>query len=168
MSRRKFTDGWEGLFEGSGEIPEDGVVLMLDLPQPSVPAKRRAKVRITESTKSYHKSFSSDLDSFLQEAFEDSFEAHFQQTAPPAQSGTAAKNRQRASRGGLDSLFKSTLDPEDVELDRPEPNTRRLVLFLDEEKISRLKLIAKTERKMLRSVVDEIVGEFIAMYEKSN
>jgi len=168
MSRRKFTDGWEGLFESAGEIPEEGAVLTLDLPQPSVSPKRRAKVRITESSKSYNKSFSSDLDSFLQEAFEDSFDVHFQQAAASAQTATAAKNRQRTSRGGLDSLFKSTLDPEDVELDRPEPNTRRLVLFLDEEKISRLKVIAKTERKMLRSVVDEIVGEFIAMYEKSN
>lgn len=168
MSRKKFTDGWDGLFEGSVEGPEEGAVVTLELPEPSAPSKRRARVRISESPKSYHKSFSSDLDSFLQEAFEDSFEEHFQQRTPPTQTGAVSKNRQRSSRGGLDSLFRSTLDPEDVELDRPESNTRRLVLFLDEEKISRLKMIARTERKMLRSVVDEIVGEFIAMYEKSN
>lgn len=168
MSRKKFTDGWEGLFEGSVEAPAEGAVLLLELPEASAPAKRRARVRINESSKSHQKSFSSDLDSFLQEAFEDSFEEHFQQRTPPAQTGAVAKTRQRASRGGLDSLFRSTLDPEDVELDRPETNTRRLVLFLDEEKITRLKTIARTERKMLRSVVDEIVGEFIAMYEKNN
>ncbi len=53
MSRKKFTDGWDGLFEGSVEGPEEGAVVTLELPEPSAPSKRRARVRISESPKSY-------------------------------------------------------------------------------------------------------------------
>ncbi len=166
MSRKKFTDGWEGLFDSAPDSGQGGALLLFELPEPdSSNTRRKAKVHVTETpAKHAGKSFASDLESFLQEAFEESFTEQTQQRTD-SEPAPGAKTRRRPARG-LDSLIRSTVESDSQDPDMPGPNTRRLVLFLDEEKIAKLKSIAREERKVLRSVVDQIVAEFIAQYEK--
>jgi hypothetical protein len=44
-------------------------------------------------------------------------------------------------------------------------NTRRLTLVFDENKLNKLKSIARMERSYLKDIIDEIVESFIHEYE---
>lgn len=165
MSRKKFTDGWEGLFETATDTPPGESGLLFDLPEPTAaPRRNKTRQRGENPRHGGGKSFTSDLESFLQEAFEESFAEQTRQGAASAQPAVE-KSRKRPA-GGLDSLIRSTIEPDNLHLEKPGPNTRRLVLFLDEEKIAKLKSIARVEKTLLRSIVDQIVAEFIAEYEQ--
>lgn len=167
MSRKKFTEGWDSLFETPKETASGETGLLFDLPEPTPPAPRKKPALRSEAPKQASgKSFMSDLESFLQEAFDESFA---EQTAQRASSpAPEAKPRKRAggSGSGLDALIRSTIEPDNLQIENPDRGTRRLVLFLDEQKISKLKTIARVERTLLRTIVDQIVAEFIAGYEK--
>ncbi len=166
MSRKKFTDGWEGLFETATDTPPGESGLLFDLPEPTAaPRRNKTRQRGENPRHGGSKSFASDLESFLQEAFEESFAEQTRQGAASAQPAVE-KTRKHPAAGGLDSLIRSTIEPDNLHVEKPGPNTRRLVLFLDEEKIAKLKSIARVERKVLRHIVDQIVAEFIAEYEK--
>jgi hypothetical protein len=165
MSRKKFTEGWDSLFETTKETAPGETGLLFDLPEPTPPAPRKKTALRSETSKPSGKSFMSDLESFLQEAFDESYA---EQTAQRPSSTPDAKPRKRAggSGSGLDALIRSTIEPDNLHIENPDRGTRRLVLFLDEQKISKLKTIARVERTLLRTIVDQIVAEFIAGYEK--
>lgn len=168
MSRKKFTDGWESLFE-----PTDDVAVVEQSSSDGFPAAKAQRTRkpaanrqASKTTKtSTGKSFTSDLESFLQEAFEDSFAEQTKQRsdsepAPGAITPVSANNK------GLDALIRSTINHDSISIDESGSGPRRLVLFLEEKKILKLKDIAKTEKTLLRNIIDQIVAEFIASYEK--
>lgn len=168
MSKKKFTDGWEGLFESSSDSAA-GAMLLFELPEPSPPKKlRKPKATLVDALpKHAGKSFASDLASFLEEAFEESFVEQTQQRTDATPSAEANAPKRPAPRG-LDALIRSTL-PQEGEPDSAGAagqSVRRLVLFLDEAKVNKLKSIAREERKQLRAIVDQIVAAFIAEYEK--
>jgi hypothetical protein len=164
MSRKKFTEGWDSLFETTKETAPGETGLLFDLPEPTPATPRKKTTLRSEAPKHAGKSFMTDLESFLQEAFDESYA---EQTAQRTPSAPEAKPRKRAGSGsGLDALIRSTIEPDNLHIENPDQGTRRLVLFLDEQKISKLKTIARVERTMLRTIVDQIVAEFIASYEK--
>lgn len=171
MSRKKFTDGWEGLFDTASDHASGEPLLLFDLSEPSekTPPKRRAPSKVTEAAQEHPKhsgkSFASDLESFLQEAFEESFTEQTQQRTD-TEPEPNAKTRRRPAARGLDALIRSTLDEAQTGAENSNAGVRRLVLFLDEHKISRLKSIARSEKTVLRSIVDQIVADYIADYER--
>ena len=125
------------------------------------------------------KNFRADLQSFLQDAFEESFEKHIEQkkqelraikTKAATKSGKPARAVRKQSRptrprrGGLDALIRATVTPSKMEMAKTP--TRRLTLTFDENKLDKLKTIAREERTMLKDIIDEIVVEYIQHYEK--
>lgn len=172
MSKKKFTDGWESLFESASDHASGQTLLLFELPEsetgkPHRRSKSHAAEAVPEPPKHSGKSFASDLESFLQEAFEESFTEQTRQRTD-AEPEPNAKTRRRpapASRG-LDSLIRNTMEETQAGTDHSTAGVRRLVLFLDEHKIARLKSIARSEKTLLRSIVDQIVAEYIAEYER--
>jgi hypothetical protein len=119
------------------------------------------------STRSTGKDFSSDLQSFLQEAFDESLEkqlAERQDKPSPRPKNTRVKKRSRRPMGGLDSLIRSTVDMEPEE-SRPRRNVRRVTLTFDPDKLEKLKNIARNQRTYLRDVIDQIVADYLDRYE---
>jgi hypothetical protein len=74
------------------------------------------------------------------------------------------QKRSKKPVGGLDALIRSTVEPQKVEF---RGNAiKQLTLTFDEEKIQKLKKIARTEKKYLRKVINDIVEEYIKEYEE--
>lgn len=104
--------------------------------------------------------FASDLELFLKEAFEESYEAQMQEEASDA----LPKKRSRRPDSGLDLLIRSTVEP--VAISDNNTPERRVTLLIDQLKLEKLKTIAKLERTYIKNIMDDIVQEFIKSYEK--
>lgn len=155
MSKKRFTDGLESLFAESPEGP-----VRKEPAKKTASSKRGGKDK-EDKTRSSGKDFSSDLASFLQEAFESSFEQQLSRGEPGKRSSGAA----RSSSTGLDALIRNTLEPASLKID---PNaTRRLVVAFNESQLSKLKKIARLEKTVLKKIINEIVEDFISEYENS-
>lgn len=129
-------------------LPVEGISLIGD--QPIAPLRR-----------THGKKFSDDLQTFLQEAFDDSFEKYLDPNY--VHDDSSNKKRSLKPMAGLDAILRSTVDPKTMRLG--PGNTRRLTLVFDENKLNKLKSIARMERSYLKDIIDEIVESFIHEYE---
>lgn len=129
-------------------LPMEGISLIGD--QPIAPLRR-----------THGKKFSDDLQTFLQEAFDDSFEKYLDPNY--VHDDSSNKKRSLKPMAGLDAILRSTVDPKTMRLG--PGNTRRLTLVFDENKLNKLKSIARMERSYLKDIIDEIVESFINEYE---
>lgn len=160
MSKKKFTEGLESLF---GEEQEEGLLQQEEgflFPTTELVVKKKGKAG---QKKSNSKTFSDDIESFLSDAFEDSFEAQLSQRKTNPSPTAAIKKRSNKPRSGLDALIRSTVRPSAIKI-KGMP-TRRVTLVFDEEKLQQLKTIARKERVYLKDIINEIVGEFIESYD---
>ncbi len=157
MSRKKFTDDIGHIFgEDDADILSEESVL---LSATSASDKKRNQ----PGRSSQGKHFTSDLESFLKEAFEESYEAQTQGDTRAAVD-TQIKKRNRRPPGGLDLLIRSTVEP--VAVMDEDTHTRRVTLLFEQKKLEKLKTIARLERTYLKNIIDELVLEYIQMYEK--
>jgi hypothetical protein len=172
MSKKRFTSGMEDLLH---EANQTSPVFHAGSPknqQPLLPME--GNIRPVEGIsllgeqqalaplrRSHGKKFSEDLQTFLQEAFDDSFEKYSDPNF--VQDDSSNKKRSLKPMAGLDAILRSTVDPKSMRLG--PGNTRRLTLVFDESKLNKLKSIARLERSYLKDIIDEIVEEFIKEYE---
>lgn len=156
MSKKRFTAGLESLLSSPEDAALQGNAL---LSAESTTAKSSNTPKPEPSKKAQGKRFTDDLQAFLMEAFEESFERQMQQVPAEAE----IKKRSAKPMEGLDALIRSTIEPK-VQFDQHA--TRRLTLQFDERKLEKLKTIAKMEKTLLRDIIDGIVEEYIARWEK--
>ncbi len=156
MSKKRFTAGLESLLSSPEEDALQGNAL---LSAESTTAKSSNIPKPEPNKKAQGKRFTDDLQAFLMEAFEESFERQMQQVPAEAE----IKKRSAKPMEGLDALIRSTIEPK-VQFDQHA--TRRLTLQFDERKLEKLKTIAKMEKTLLRDIIDGIVEEYIARWEK--
>lgn len=111
------------------------------------------------------KDFTDSLQSFLSETFEESFER--QMAEVEKQKTSAQPTRQpRRRRSSLDMLIRSTVEPSTVEIEEgDQPKRRRITLTFEQQKLEKLKNIAKVEKAMLKDIINELVGDYIRKYE---
>lgn len=161
MAKKRFTDGLESLMgESSGSKAQVKELLLFpelaNDPPPPKYEKRPAQ-----------KGFAAELQSFLTEAFEESFEAQMsllERDMESPQQATSSSKPLRRPPSGLDALIRSTIEPETMNVQ--EYPTRRIVLTFDEEKIEKLQHIAQVKKTVLKDMISEIVSNFIRTYEK--
>ena len=171
MSKKRFTMGMENLLH---EASQSSPVFDSESPknqQVSLPTEGNTRPvegisligeqTVTPLRRSHGKKFSEDLQTFLQEAFDDSFEKYSDPNY--IQDDSSNKKRTLKPMAGLDAILRSTVDPKSMRLG--PGNTRRLTLVFDESKLNKLKSIARLERSYLKDIIDEIVEEFIKEYE---
>ena len=156
MSKKRFTAGLESLLSSPEDAALQGHAL---LSAESTTAKSSSIPKPEPNKKAQGKRFTDDLQAFLMEAFEESFERQMQQVPAEAE----IKKRSAKPMEGLDALIRSTIEPK-VQFDQHA--TRRLTLQFDERKLEKLKTIAKMEKTLLRDIIDGIVEEYIARWEK--
>lgn len=171
MSKKRFTLGMENLLH---EASQSSPVFHSESPKnQQVPLPVEGNTRpiegisliaehpVSSLRRSHGKKFSEDLQTFLQEAFDDSFEKYSDPNY--VQDDSSNKKRTLKPMAGLDAILRSTVDPKSMRLG--PGNTRRLTLVFDESKLNKLKSIARLERSYLKDIIDEIVEEFIKEYE---
>lgn len=166
MSKKKFTDGLESLFSkdnnkesGQGTTFLEGSTL--DEMKPGV-----GKAAVGKS--SSRKNFTTDLDSLLQEAMQESFDEQIQERETSSSTNKAQPFHQQTHRrkplGGLDMLIRRTVERGAVEEDQVT-GTRRLTVSFDKDKLNKLKIIARMEKAYLKDILGDIVEEYIKRYE---
>ncbi|MEM6378575.1 MAG: hypothetical protein AAF705_10185 [Bacteroidota bacterium] len=155
MAKKRFTSGMDSLFD---ETPD-----RKDLEQDTSSLKKQPKGKDSASKtdkKNQGKGFSDDLKAFLQEAFEESFDQQMEQPKPPTRKST----RNVKPKRGLDALLRSTIEPSKMRLQNKP--VRRLTISFDEQKLAKLKSIARQEKTFLKDIIDEIVGDYLESYDK--
>lgn len=159
MSKKRFTDGLESLFSSSEDAGLQSNTLLSAESKPAKSSASSSAASPEGSKKSQGKRFTDDLQAFLLEAFEESFERQTQQI--PAES--EIKKRSNKPMEGLDALIRSTVEPK-MQFD--QHNMRRLTVQFDERKLEKLKTIARLEKTLLRDIIDGIVEEYISRWEQ--
>ncbi len=152
----------ESLFGASEEEQHSGSN-WLDMPEEAASDASDEERKRSSSGKD----FSSDLQSFLQEAFDDSVERQLEerQQRDEAQPATpSVKKRHQRPMAGLDALIRSTVDPQPSSTFRNK-RPRRVTLSFDPEKLEKLKAIARDQRALLRDVIDGIVEDYLNRLE---
>ncbi len=157
MSKKKFNEGLESLFVEMVQEASAANSALQDASSGSDGGGTAAQKRPVG------KKFGEDMDSFLKNAFEESFERQMRSDFSPADEA-AIKRRSHRPVGGLDALIRNTVQPQEVHFD--ENSTRRLTLVFDELKLKKLREIARLEKTYLKDIIDDIVAEFIQSYEK--
>ena len=146
MAKKRFTAGMESLF-GDTQEPLEADRLLSGKKSEKEPKTSKGKFR-------------DDLTLFLKEAFEESIEEQLEQKAK----GQPKVSKSGKSKGGLDALLRSTIEPTQLKLQNKP--TRRLTIAFDEQKLKQLKSIARERKVYLKDIIDEIVGEFLSDHEE--
>jgi hypothetical protein len=113
------------------------------------------------------KNFTSDLDSLFQEAFTEAVEEKLDKLKRDSgiQDPFAADERAyKKPLSGLDALIRQTVDASLASLDHAA--VKRLTIMFENQKIEKLKNIAKQERSFVKDLVSGVLSEFIDNYER--
>jgi len=172
MSKKRFTTGMEDLLHEASQTSPVYIGGSSKNPQNLTPLEGNTlsvegisligeQETMAPLRRTHGKKFSNDLQTFLQEAFDDSFEKYSDPNY--IHDDTSNKKRTLKPMAGLDAILRSTVDPKSMRLG--PGNTRRLTLVFDESKLNKLKSIARMERSYLKDIIDEIVESFIKEYE---
>lgn len=166
MSKKKFTTGLESLFDSAGDAFQEDTVALVDAASPSPQKVRRIKARGSS------KDFTSDLDSLLEDALNESVET-INKTATEA--GGADKSKEhpaptaahRKVLSGLDALIRQTIQV-NVEEYKDETNspTKRVTFAVDKAKLEKLKTIARQEGAYLKDIISSLISEYIREHDK--
>ena len=162
LSKKKFTDGLESLFntDTKADVGRRGTAFL----NPSEGAEAET---VTRKRSASRKDFTTDLDTLLEEALQESFEEQMaqKQQAGSSQKDAAYQKQHRRPSSGLDMLIRRTVESGDVKEDRLS-GTKRLTVTFDKEKIQKLKKIARMEKAYLKDILGDLVAEYIEKYEK--
>lgn len=165
MSRKSFTGGLESLFSAPHRDRGEGDTLVR--PKGRTAARKAPPEPVeteAENTRKpgHHKTFTLDLDAFLQDVLNDSIREELDRTQP---SGEAASPPPDMPPGGIDALIRSTLETSEIEI---SGKSKRVTFFFDERKLDKLKELARRENVYLREIVSRIVAEYVSRIERES
>lgn len=170
MSKKKFTDGLESIF-----VPDPAEAMgrgSAFLRNPFEPGAKSDEAAVTpKKTAPARKNFTTDLDSLLEEALQESFVEQLQKSQPSAESKAQVFHQQTHRRRpltGIDMLIRRTVQAGNLEVEEDEASaTKRLTITFDKRKLEKLKQIARMEKTYLKDILGDIVAEFIRKYENT-
>ncbi len=173
MSKKKLKQGLESVFTPDPVHEREGTGTDF-LTNPFEPETGKSASEPKSRRSSSRKNFTTDLDTLLQEALQETFEE--QVAGRNQQKGTTNKNTVKAfhkQRGGkrpmsgLDQLIRRTIESSDMDIAEEKPNSgkKRLVVTFEKEKVDKLKKIARMEKAYLKEILSDLVANFIKEYE---
>jgi hypothetical protein len=169
LSKKKFTDGLESLFstENKEDVSGKGTAFLRDSYDGGKSSSSSPKTK--KSRGSSRKTFTTDLDTLLEEALQESFEEKMAQREKekkkkkPDQSKYQNQARRRPMTG-LDVLIRRTVEINEIEQNRKK-GTKRLTVTFDKSKIAKLKRLARLEKAYHKDILGDLVEEYIQSYE---
>ncbi len=171
MSKKKFKKGLERVFTPEPAAVESGEGTAF-LETPFVPGKKKdAADEEKPRRSSSRKNFTTDLDSLLKEALQESFEEQMElrQKTQSASKAKAFHKKAATQRPmtGLDQLIRRTIENSDMQVTEEKPGSgkKRLVVTFEKEKVDKLKKIARLEKAYLKEILNDLVANFIKEYE---
>ena len=148
MAKKRFTDGLDSLFGGADEHSQKTLSLFPD--EPSTGGSKR------DEEKKSNKGFTSQLDAFLAEAFENE----------PDQAETQTRKEKPKRRlAGLDLLIQQTAEAPRKSRTKLA-DKRRLTLAFDKKQLAALKRIAETEGVYLKDLIAQLIERYLHERDK--
>ncbi len=120
---------------------------------PTLPEKRLAVKNFTES-----------FDALFKEAMEETISEKVK-TIKSGGESPVTKRRKKSFDLGLDRLIRNTIETSTVEIEETVGH-KRVIFVFDEQKLEKLKRIARLEKTYLKDILNELVSEFIQEYER--
>jgi hypothetical protein len=152
MSKKKFSEGLEDLFKDLQEFDDAGL-------KTTEPSGQRAN----SAPRSGQKSFAAELETIMQEDYED-----MPESAPSASLQGKSKSREamrRALFSGLDSLIRPTIDVQEL-TEEEQSGKKRLTVALEKVKLEKLKLIARMENSYMKDILISLIDEYLDKYSR--
>jgi len=132
--------------------------------QPQTDSSTNTRGSRRSSARSSSKSFASDLSSLFEESIVESVQEKVKSLKEKPEKTDKKKEKKRPT--GLDVLIRRTVESSNVDIeDGPK---RRVTFLFDEDKLKRLKDIARSKKAYIKDIVGEIVSEFIEEFEDKN
>ncbi|TAK47381.1 MAG: hypothetical protein EPO28_01875 [Saprospiraceae bacterium] len=167
MSKKKFTTRLDSIFS-----PEPNAVTgrgTAFLRNPFEPGDGKGEKASKPNKRSSRKDFTTDLDSLLEEALQESFDEQIEASA--SSDSKAQDFHQQAPRkrpfNALDRLIRRTIISSDMQVEEKPlyDGRRRLTVTFEKKKVEKLKKIARIEKSYLKDILGDIVANFIKEYE---
>ena len=154
MSKKKFKAGLESLF---GDTAVEGMSpLLVEEKKPKI-KKTVKKIKKRSSSKN----FTSDLENLFSTAVDKEVKEQKRQQQIKGKA-TAIKKRSDRPVIGIDALIRKTIeDKKEGEADVSSLK-KRLTITLEKQKLEKLKKIAKEKKTYLRTLMDELVSDYLA------
>ena len=165
MGKKRFSSEFNTLFDASTDEPQRGSAAVATL-DASLLNDVEMGVK-TVVRRAATKNFTSDLDALFNEAFTEAVEEKVEKLR--RESGIedpfgTARSSNKKPLSGLDALIRQTVDTSLAGLEHAA--VKRLTIMFENQKIERLKSIAKQERAFIKDLVGNVLTEFIENYEK--
>ncbi|MFK7936979.1 MAG: hypothetical protein AB8G22_25920 [Saprospiraceae bacterium] len=163
MSKKRFTTGLESVF---GDASDDN----FSTDSPLLQREQRVAKKIRKVRTKSGKNFTSDLDTLFADALKDTIvEKAKKLTKGLDEHDISTKKRTRRPMSGLDALIRQTSDQiiqeelRAAKTSTPNP-TKRVTFVCNEDNLSRLKKIARSEKRYLKDILGRLVEEFVEGY----
>ena len=152
MSKKKFKAGLESLFDDSavaGMSP-----FLVEEVKPEIKTVKKIKKR------SSSKDFTSDLESLFSTAVDKEVQEQSKQQQIKGKA-TAIKKRSDRPVIGIDALIRKTIEDK-KEGAIPNSSKKRITITMEKQKLEKLKKIAKEKKTYLRTIMDELVSDYLS------
>ena len=161
MSKKKFKAGLESLF---GEIAVEGMTPYLV--EDKQPKETETIVKKSRS-RSSSKNFTADLETLFSDALDKEYKE--QKNTPKSVKGKQTEIKKRSDKPiiGLDALIRKTIKEKKGDIREVAALKKRLTITLEKKKLEQLKLIAKEKKTYLRTLIDELVSEYLSNQSKT-
>ncbi len=167
MSKKKFSGGFDTIFntdaENAAPSVSDTSLLNTTTLSSSNTSIAEPPIRLRRPSV---KNFTNDLDSLFKDAFTEAVEEKIDKMRRESGIGAAdnAGNTVRKQLSGLDALIRSTVDASLAELQHA--TIKRLTIVVENQKVEKLKSIARMERSFMKDIIAGVLNEYIDSYEK--
>ncbi len=154
MSKKKFKAGLESLF---GDPAVAGMSpFLVEEEEPKIKAVKKIRKKRSSS-----KNFTSDLENLFSAAVDNEIQEQKTQQQVKGKA-TAIKKRTDRPVIGIDALIRKTIEDKKEGLTDVTSLKKRLTITLEKQKLEKLKKIAKEKKTYLRTIMDELVSEYLS------
>ncbi len=153
MSKKKFKAGLESLF---GDPAVAGMTpFLVEEEKPKIKTVKKIRKR------SSSKNFTSDLETLFSTAVDNEIQEQKKQQQIKGKVTTIKKRSDRPVIG-IDALIRRTIEDKKEGLTDVVSLKKRLTITLEKQKLEKLKKIAKEKKTYLRTIMDELVSEYLS------
>ena len=160
MSKKRFTSGLDSIFDAEENTSEE----LLQEDSPLLVKTKEPKV-VRKPKKRSSKNFTSDLDSLFEDALKETLEEKAQKIVKDKSKVSPSRKERTRAVYGLDALIRRTVD---TNFDEEHKNNikKRVTFIFENQKLKKLKKIAKVEKSFLKDIIGRVIEEYIEEYEE--